>query len=93
MIIKLKNGLVIDCVLNGNNYITQQNVSLKDLSDLNLVDVEINGEKKENITCCNLFKDEEGTHIIFREYSHEELERQKLDAKIEYLAMMGEIEL
>ena len=31
MIIKLKNGMVIDCILNGNNYITQQNVSLKDL--------------------------------------------------------------
>ena len=93
MIIKLSNGMVIECILNGNNYITKQNVSLKDLSDLNLVDAEIDGEKKVNITCCDLFKDEEGTHIIFREYSHEEIERQKLDAKIEYLAMMGGIDL
>ena len=46
-----------------------------------------------DLTCCNLFKDEDGTHIIFRQYSHEEIERQKLNAKIEYLAMMGGIEL
>ena len=45
------------------------------------------------LTGTHMFEDEEGTHIIFREYSHEELERQKLDAKIEYLAMMGGIDL
>ena len=92
-LIKLKNGLTIECVLNGNNYITSGKVTENDLSDINLIGAEIDGEVKNNITCCNLFEDEEGTHIIFREYSHEELERQKLDAKIDYLAMMGGIDL
>ena len=91
--IELKNGLVIEYVLNGNNYITQQDIKESDLSDLNLIGVKIDGVEHNNLTCCNFFKDEDGTHIIFRQYSHEEIERQKLNAKIEYLAMMGGIEL
>ena len=55
--------------------------------------MKIDGVEHNDLTCCNLFKDEDGTHIIFRQYSHEEIERQKLNAKIEYLAMMGGIEL
>ena len=91
--IELKNGLVIECILNGNNYITQQEIKESDLSDLNLIGVKIDGVEYSDLTCCNFFKDEDGTHIIFRQYSHEEIERQKLNAKIEYLAMMGGIEL
>ena len=91
--IELKNGLVIEYVLNGNNYITQQEIKESDLSDLNLIGVKIDGVEYSDLTCCNFFKDEDGTHIIFRQYSHEEIERQKLNAKIEYLAMMGGIEL
>ena len=91
--IELKNGLVIEYILNGNNYITQQDIKESDLSDLNLIGVKIDGVEYNNLTCCNFFKDEDGTHIIFRQYSHEEIERQKLNAKIEYLAMMGGIEL
>lgn len=91
--IELKSGLIIDCILNGNNYITQQDIKESDLSDLNLIGVKIDGVEHNNLTCCNFFKDEDGTHIIFRQYTHEEIERQKLNAKIEYLAMMGGIEL
>ena len=91
--IELKNGLVIEYILNGNNYITQQDIKESDLSDLNLIGVKIDGVEQSNLTCCNFFIVEDVTHIIFRQYTYEEIERQKLNAKIEYLAMMGGIEL
>lgn len=63
------------------------------LEDYNLIGMTIDGQEQTNVTCCNHWTDTAGEHIVFRQYSPDELERQELNAKIEYLAMMGDIEL
>ena len=91
--IKLGDGTEFYATLNGNNYITSEAITEEMLEDVNLIGLEIDGVTMENTTCCNFWIAEDGTHIIFRQYSNEELERQALNAKLEYIAMMEDIEL
>ena len=79
--------------INGNNYITQQPVTADELDDLNLIGASINGAAMENMTCCNLWTEEDGTHIIFRQKTIQELANETINAKLEYIAMMTDVEL
>ncbi|MDY3233209.1 MAG: hypothetical protein SOW94_01480, partial [Erysipelotrichaceae bacterium] len=83
----------ITASLNGNNYITNDMDLETDLSDSKLIGMKIDGIEQKNITCCNRWKADDGIHLVFRNYSHAELVQQNLNAKLEYIAMMGDIEL
>lgn len=92
--IKLANGKEIAGIINGNNYITTGTVTESDLSDINLIGATINGDVLgEHMTCCNFWEQADGKHMIFREKSSEEIRQEELDAKLEYIAMMADIEL
>lgn len=91
--IKLGSGIEFHATLNGNNYITNEEITEEMLDDVNLIGMEIDGVVLDNMTCCNYWTAEDGIHIIFRQYTTEELERQELNAKLEYIAMMEDIEL
>ena len=92
-IIILGDGTRITADLNGNNYLPDAPVSDELLEDVNLIGMTIDGVEQENTTCCNHWTDNDGEHIVFRQYTPDEIARQELTAKIEYLAMMGDVEL
>ena len=90
----LANDKEIKGTINGNNYITKGNVTESDLSDINLIGAELDGTALgDNMTCCNFWEAEDGKHIIFRQKSYEEIQRENLNAKLEYIAMMADIDL
>lgn len=92
-IIILADGAEITADLNGNNYLPDSPVDDMLLDDANLIGMTIDGKEQESMTCCNHWTDAYGEHIVFRQYSPSELEKQQLEAKIEYIAMMGDIDL
>ena len=89
----LADGTTLTGIINGNNLITEQKVAEELLDDVNLIGAMLNSEPLENATCCNLWEDRDGTHIILREKSTQELQEEAVNAKIEYLAMMTDVEL
>ena len=92
--IKLANGKEISGEINGNNYITKQSVTAEDVSDINLIGATDNGTPMGlNLTCCNLWTEADGTHMVFRQKSYDEIQREVLNAKLEYIAMMADIDL
>ena len=92
-IIVLGDGTQITADLNGNNYLPDSSVDDELLEDVNLIGMTIDGVIQTDMTCCNHWTDDDGEHIIFRQYSPDEVARQELEAKIEYIAMMGDIDL
>ncbi len=92
-VIILGDGTRIEAALNGNNYIVESPVDDNLLADSNLIGMTIDGVKQVNTTCCNHFIDEEGDHLIFRQYSSNELEFQRINANMDFIAMMADIEL
>ena len=93
MTIILGDGTQFEAELNGNNYMAQTPIDDELLDDINLIGMTIDGVEQENTTCAAHWTDEYGEHIIFRQYTQTELTMQDLEAKIEYLAMMGDVEL
>lgn len=85
----LSDGFKFKAVLNGNTLIPESKVDDKELTDTNLVSVTIDGQKHENMTCVS----NTDTALCLRQYTETELNNQKLDAKIQYIAMMGGITL
>ena len=79
--------------VNGNNYITKQDIAADQLDDLNLIGATINGSTMENMTCCNFWNEDDGTHIVFRQKTDQELANESINAKLEYIAMMADIDL
>lgn len=69
----LKDGTEITCLLNGNNYITTEDVSKVDFSDENFKQISVNGEALSNQKCTNVFTEDDGTHIIFRQLTNDEI--------------------
>ena len=64
-----------------------------EIDDTDLVGATLNGRELINTTCCNLWQAQDGTHIIFREKNFQELEMETMNAKLEYLAMMTDIDI
>ena len=92
--IVLADGKKIKGTINGNNYVTTGSVTEADLSDTNLIGATVNGAAMGyNMTCCNFWEQADGKHIIFRQKSYDEVERELLNAKLEYIAMMADIDL
>ena len=92
-VIVFGDGTEITAELSGNNYYPDEPVDDELLDDINLIGMTIDGIERENVTCVRHWTDSLGEHIVFRNYTPEELAIQDLDAKIEYIAMMGDIDL
>lgn len=78
----LTDGTEINCVLNGNNYITVDDVSDVDFGDENFARVSVDDVVLENQKCTNVFAEADGTHIIFRQKSNDEIKMDELNATI-----------
>lgn len=86
------DGTEVICTLNGNNYISAVKVPDEVVQDVNLIGMTIDGIEQENVTCRH-FQDEEGDHLIFAQLSPQELMFQEINAKIDYIAMMEDLDL
>lgn len=93
MKVKFIDGFEFEAELNGNNIIPLVEVADDELQEENLVEVYIGDIKHENMTCCNNFKINGKQHIILRPLTKRELKDRDIEAKLEYLAMMGDVEL
>jgi len=87
----LADGSEITGEISGNNLITQQKVM--SVEDADLIGATLNGQELVNATCCNLWEAEDGTHIILREKNFQELQMEVMNSKLEYLAMMTDVEI
>jgi hypothetical protein len=93
MKIKLVDGFEFEAELNGNNIIPAVEVADDELQEDNLVEVYIDDIKHENMICDNNFKIDGKQHLIIRPLTERELKDKDIEAKLEYIAMMGGVEL
>ena len=93
MKIRFVDGFEFEAEINGNNIITAVEVADDELKEDNLVEVFIDNVKHENMMCCNNFKIDGKQHLIIRPLTERELKDRDFEAKLEYLAMMGDVEL
>jgi hypothetical protein len=90
----LADGTIIDNLeLNGNNLISQADVGKDKLSAVNLSHVTINGVEYRDMLLRNYWKDTDGWHIVISEITPQERYEARINAKLDYLAMMGGIDL
>ena len=61
--IVLSDGTKINATLNGNNYITKATVKESQFADLS--SLTIDGEAQTDASLRNLWKAEDGTHLVF----------------------------
>lgn len=88
--IVLSDDTQIEAKLNGNCYITNSELNSDILSEENLVNVTIDGQEYKNFHCDVFWKDGVETWFVIRQKTEAELEKEKLDAKIDFLmTMMG----
>jgi hypothetical protein len=93
MKVRFVDGFEFEAELNGNNIIPAVEVDDDELQKGNLVEVYIDDVKYENMVCCNNFKVDGKQHLIIRSLTERELKERDFEAKLEYLAMMGDVEL
>ena len=92
--IVLYDGTIIDnLTLNGNNFISPIDVGEDKLTVSNLSRITINGEIYTDMILHNYWQDTDGWHIIISEATPQEKFAEEITAKIDYLAMMGGIDL
>ena len=72
----LANGTEIHATLNGNNYITDDEVNIEILSDANLSSVNIGGVDYKDMTCTNIWSEDGYTRFIIREMTEAEKMKQ-----------------
>lgn len=72
----LANGTEIHATLNGNNYITDDEVNIEILSDDNLSSVNIGGVDYKDMTCTNIWSEDGRTRFIIREMTEAEKMKQ-----------------
>ena len=87
-----------DLSLNGNNYITGEEVTEKMLSNDNLAVVRIedpdgNIQEQNNLSLVQIKKHSSKFWFVLRQLSEQEIRDSKLQANIEYIAMMADIDL
>ena len=86
--------VAVDVTLNGTTYVLQEEI--KDIPKLFTLKV-MNGEElveqKERVYVSAHYKTEEGWYLCFGEVSEMEYEFGKMQADIEYLAMMTDNDL
>ena len=87
------SGTRITGTLNGNTFITSQNIEQDTLSDLELIGATLNDSPLSNMHCENFWEASDGVHFVLREKTRTELMREDLEASIAYIAMMTGVEL
>lgn len=91
--IKLADGSSLNNITeNGNCFISKTPVTRKQLSDDNLLEVDVGGEIHHNMVCTNLWTDPQdgSTWFIIRDKTEAELKELEINAKIDFLmAMQG----
>ena len=92
-LIVLGDGTEIEAGLNGNTYLPTEPVDDELLDDLILIGREIDGVEQFDMTVADHWTDNDGERIVFRQYSEAEKSNLDINAKIEYIAMMGGIDL
>lgn len=88
----LNDNTQINAEVNGNNYIVDEVIDETKLDRTNLVKMTIDGQEYLNMKCQSFMEDEK-QHLIFSQMSEQEIENANLRSKIEYLAMMSDIEM
>jgi len=92
--ITLADGTIIDnLILNGNNYITTQEIDESKITSTNFHTITINDIEYNNMTLRNFWKDTDGYHIVISELTAQEKFEAQINAKLDYIAMMEDIEL
>lgn len=92
--ITLYDGTVIEnLTLNGNNFISQTDVGEDNFSLANLSHITINDIEYTDMVLRNYWQDTDGWHIIISEATPQEKFEARINAKIDYIAMMEEIDL
>lgn len=90
----LADGTIIDnLTINGNNLISQTDVGEDKLSAVNLSRITINGTEYRDMLLRNYWKDTDGWHIVISEITPQERLEARINAKIDYIAMMEDLEL
>lgn len=93
VIIKLNDGKVLNCKLNGTEYESEFAIADDTLSVENLSNVTINGVEQGAMKLINKYAFESGTRFALQQFSSEEIELAALKAQIAYIAMMANIDL
>lgn len=93
MKVKFIDGFEFEAELNGNNIIPAVEVPDDELQESNLIKVLIDNNEYENMLCSNNFKVDGKQHLIIRPLTARELKDRDIEAKLEYLAMMGDVDL
>lgn len=92
--IVLYDGTIIDnLTLNGNNFISPTDVGEDKLTLANLSRININGVEYTDMLLRNYWQDTDGWHIVISEATPQEKFAEEITSKIDYLAMMGGIDL
>lgn len=90
----LADGTVIENLkLNGNNLISQADAGEDKLTAVNLSHVTINGVEYRDMLLRNYWKDTDGWHIVISEITPQERYEARISSKIDYIAMMEDIDL
>ena len=92
--IALSNGTELkNLELNGNNFISQEEITEETFED-GLSPVVINGEEHEQMALVQVVRHEDGRYwFILRDVTAEEIAAAKLRSDIDYLAFMSDIDL
>lgn len=95
--ITLADGTAIkDLSLNGNNFISTKKLtesSFADLSHVTITDEDGKPEEHDNMELVQIAKNGKEYWFVLRELSPQEIRDAKIQADIEYLAMMADIEI
>lgn len=84
----LADGTEIQATINGNNFITDNEVDNTVLSDENLKSVNIGGVDYSDMTCTNVWEEDGHTRFIIRELTVFEKSEKELKEKIKEIEEM-----
>ena len=100
--ITLSDGTTIeDLGLNGNNFVSETEVT-EDTFEGKLSSVTIEGvnedgetvtEEHSRMELVHITKYDDGYHFVLRDLTQDEIDKEQMQADIEYLAMMSDIDL
>ena len=91
--IELADGTVISgLVVNGDNLVSTEDISEK-LTQANLIGVKINGVNAGALKLAGYKQRPDGYHFVLLEKKQQELEIERLSAKLDYLAIMTDVEV
>lgn len=91
--IRLHDGTVLNCQLNGTEYETKEKVDASIFTDENLASVTIDGVAHGSMKLVHSYPFNGGTRFALREYTEEEKTLAKMQSNLVYLATMSDVEL